>query len=168
MLLLLSHFSRVWLCAIPQTAVDQAPPSLGFSRQEHWSGLPLPSPMHESVKSLSRVRPSATPWTAACQASPSMGFSRQEYWSGVPLPSPISLRYQMERWLFDKMREALVRKRSESHSVVSDSFQPYGLYSLWNSPGQNIGVGSPTQESNQGLLHCRWILYQLSYQGSPH
>ena len=50
LLLLLSHFSRVWLCATPQTAAYQAPPSLGFSRQEHWSGLPFPSPMHESEK----------------------------------------------------------------------------------------------------------------------
>ena len=48
--LLLSHFSRVWLCAIPETAAHQAPPSRGFSRQEHWSGLPFPSPMHESEK----------------------------------------------------------------------------------------------------------------------
>ena len=47
-LLLLSHFSRVWLCATPETAAHQAPPSLGFSRQEHWSGLPFPSPMCES------------------------------------------------------------------------------------------------------------------------
>ena len=43
-LLLLSRFSRVRLCATPQTAAHQAPPSLGFSRQEHWSGLPFPSP----------------------------------------------------------------------------------------------------------------------------
>ena len=50
-----------------------------------------------------------------------------------------------------------------------------GLYSLWNSPGQNTGVGSlsllqgifPTQESNPGLSHCRWILYQLSQKESP-
>ena len=41
LLLLLSHFSRVRLCATP---------SLGFSRQEHWSGLPFPSPMHKSEK----------------------------------------------------------------------------------------------------------------------
>ena len=40
-MLLLSHFSRVRLCATP---------SLGFSRQEHWSGLPFPSPMHKSEK----------------------------------------------------------------------------------------------------------------------
>ena len=98
---------------------------------------------------------------------------------------------------------------------LSDSFWPHGLYSPWNSPGQNTGVGSlsllqgnlpnpgikprssslqadslpaeppgkpkntgvrspsllqqifPTQELNWGLLHCRWILYQLSHQGSP-
>ena len=48
LLLLLSHFSRVRLCATPWTAAHQAPLSLGFSRQEHWSGLPFPSLMHES------------------------------------------------------------------------------------------------------------------------
>ena len=47
---LLSHFSRVRLCATPEMAAHQAPPSLGLSRQEHWSGLPFPSPMHESEK----------------------------------------------------------------------------------------------------------------------
>ena len=50
LLLLLSHFSRVQLCATPETAAHQAPPSLGFSWQEHWSGLPFPSSMHESEK----------------------------------------------------------------------------------------------------------------------
>ena len=49
-LLLLNHFSRVRLCVTPYTAAHQAPPSLGFSRQEHWSGLPFPSPKHESEK----------------------------------------------------------------------------------------------------------------------
>ena len=75
-------------------AAHQAPPSLGFSRQEHWSGLPFPSPVHESgkwkvkmkVKLLSRVRLLATPWTAAHQAPPSMGFARQEYWSPPTWP----------------------------------------------------------------------------------
>ena len=63
---------------------------------------------------------------------------------------------------------------SESHSVMSDSLQPHGLYSPWNSPAQNTRMGSLsllqgiflTQESNQGLLNGRWILYQLSYQGN--
>ena len=58
---------------------------------------------------------------------------------------------------------------------MSNSLWPHGLYSPWNSPGQNTGVGSlsclqgifPTQGSNPGLLHCRQNLYQLSQQGSP-
>ena len=50
LLLLLSRFSHVRLCAIPETAAHQAPLSMGFSRQEHWSGLPFPPPMHESEK----------------------------------------------------------------------------------------------------------------------
>ena len=65
---------------------------------------------------------------------------------------------------------------SESRSVVSDSLRPHGLYSPWNSPGQDTRVGSrsllqgifPTQGSNPGLPHCRRILYQLSHQGSPN
>ena len=63
-------------------------------------------------------------------------------------------------------------EKSDSPSVVSDSLGPLGLYSLWNSSGQNTGVGSfsllqgifPIQGSNPGLLHCRWILYQLSHK----
>ena len=65
--------------------------------------------------------------------------------------------------------------KSESCSVVSDSLWPRGLYSSWNSPGQNTGVGShsllqgifPNKGSNPGLPHCRQILYQLSHRGSP-
>ena len=61
---------------------------------------------------------------------------------------------------------------SESHSVVSNSLQPHGLNSPWNSPGQNTGVGScsllqgifPTQGLDPGLPHCRQILYQLSHK----
>ena len=64
---------------------------------------------------------------------------------------------------------------SESCSVVSYSLQPQGLYSPWNSPGQNTGVGSlsllqwiiPTQGLNPGLPHSRRILYELSHKGSP-
>ena len=44
LLLLLSRFSHVRLCATPQTAAHQAPPPMGFSRQEYWSGVPLSSP----------------------------------------------------------------------------------------------------------------------------
>ena len=58
---------------------------------------------------------------------------------------------------------------------MSNSLWPHGLHSPWNSPCQNIGVGSlsllqgifPTQVSNPGLPHCTWILYQLSHKRSP-
>ena len=68
-----------------------------------------------------------------------------------------------------------MKSESESHSVMSDSLQPHGLYSPWNSPGQNTGVGSrsllqgifPTHGLDPGLLICRQILYQLSHKGSP-
>ena len=60
----------------------------------------------------------------------------------------------------------------------SDFLWSHGLYSPWHSPSQNTGVGSlsllpllqeifPTQESNPGLPHCGWTLYQLSHRGSP-
>ena len=59
---------------------------------------------------------------------------------------------------------------SESRSIMSNSMWPHGLYSPWNSSGQNSEVGSlfllqwiSIQGSNPGLLHCRWILYQLSH-----
>ena len=45
-----SAAAAVRLCATAKTAAHQAPPSLGFSRQEHWSGLPFPSPVHENEK----------------------------------------------------------------------------------------------------------------------
>ena len=75
----------------------------------------------------------------------------------------------------DKYCSLKVIVKVESCSVVSDSLRPHGLYSPWNSPGQNTGTGSlsllqvifPTQGSNPGLLHCRCFLYQLSHQGRP-
>ena len=83
--------SRVRLFATPWTAAYQAPPSMGFSRQEYWSGVPLPSASNRLLLLLlllsrfSRVRLCATPETAAHQAPPSLGFSRQEHWSGCRL-----------------------------------------------------------------------------------
>ena len=69
----------------------------------------------------------------------------------------------------------ILESESESWSVTSYSLWPHGLYSPWNSPGQNTGVGClsflqgifPLQGSNPGLPHYRQTLYQLSYQGSP-
>ena len=90
------------------------------------------------------------------------------YWKGSPFPGEF-------HWHVNHNSNEHKCSESESHSVVSDSLWPHGLYSPWNSPGQNTGVGSlsffqqisPTQGSNPGLPHCRQILYQLSHQGSP-
>ena len=67
------------LTVSPWTVARQTPLSMGFSRQEYWSGLPYPSPgdlPDPQIESVSLVTP------------PSMGFSRQEYWSELPYPSP--------------------------------------------------------------------------------
>ena len=61
LLLPLSRFSRVRLCATPEMAAHQAPLSLGLSRQEHWSGLPFPSPMHESENESEVAQSCPTP-----------------------------------------------------------------------------------------------------------
>ena len=58
---MLSHFSLVQLCVTPWTAAYQAPLSLGFSRQEHWSGLPFPSPMHPEARRGSQGASRAVP-----------------------------------------------------------------------------------------------------------
>ena len=86
LLLLLSRFSRVRLCATPQTAARQAPPSQGFSRQEHWSRLPFPSPLHESEVAQACLTLS-NPMDCSLSGSSAHGIFRQEDWSGSPLPS---------------------------------------------------------------------------------
>ena len=109
------------------------------------------------VKSLSHVRPSATPWTAAFQTPPSMGFSRPEYWSGWPFPFPGDLS-------------------NPGIELRSLALQVDSLPAEQQGKPKNTGVGSlsllqgifPTQELKGGLLHCRWILYQLSHKGSPN
>ena len=86
--------SHVQLFTTPWTAAYQAPPSMGFSKQEYWSGVPLPSLnmillLLLLLSCFSRVQLCVTPEMAAHQAPPFLGFSRQEYWSGLPFPSPM-------------------------------------------------------------------------------
>ena len=90
--------SHVWLLATPWTAAYQVPPSMGFSRQEYWSGVPLPSPkwvnicesIYYIVKVVLVTQLSLTLWDPmdyiAWQAPLSMEFFRQESWSGLPFP----------------------------------------------------------------------------------
>ena len=95
----------------------------------------------------------ATPWTIACQAPLSTGSSRQEYWSGLPCLPP------------EDLPNPGIEPRSPALQVDLLPTEPPGM-------PKNTRVGSlsllqgifPTQESNWSLLHCRRILYQLSYQ----
>ena len=74
-----------------------------------------------------------------------------------------------------KNKQTNKQTKKQGRSVVTGSLWPRGLYSLWNSPGQDTGVGSlsllqgifVTQGSNSGIPHCRQIPYQLSPKGSP-
>ena len=113
-----------------------------------------------------------------------MGFSRQKWWSGLPFPSPGDLSDpgiepgSPALWEDALPSEPPGKRYSWCHRriVISNSLWPYGLYSPWNSLGQNTGVGSlsllqeifPTQGLNPGLPQYRQILYQLSHQGSVH
>ena len=91
LLLLLSRVSHVQLCATPQTAAHQAPPSLGFSRQEHWSGLPFPSPtwpINDDIFVLSNVQPGLS--TALFSKHPGLSplMIRQQQQTGAHASGP--------------------------------------------------------------------------------
>ena len=141
LLLLLSCFSRVRRCATPQTAAHQAPPSLGFSRQEQYSGLPFPSPMNESEK-----------WNWSCSVV--SDSQRPHGLQPTRLPRPwdspgkntgvgchFLLQCESEKWKW-------------SRSVMSDPQQPHGLQPTgllhpWDFPGKSTGVGCHC------LLRCK-------------
>ena len=135
---------------------------------------------------------SATLWTVAHQAPLSKGFPRQEHWSGLPFPSPGDLpnpgieptspALQADSLSLSHQGGPLHRimHTCEAASVISNSLRhmdcsPPGSSVHRYSPSKNTGVGChallqgtfPTQGSNPGLPHCRWILYRLNHQGSP-
>ena len=149
-------------------AAHQAPPSLGFSRQEHWSRLPFPSPVHESEKwkwSHSVVSNSVTLWTAAYQAPLSMGFSRQEYWSGLPLPSPTVREMQIKtamRYHLTLVRMAIVK----SLQIINDVAAAAAAKSLRLCPTLcNPIDGSPPDSPIPGILQARtveWVAISFS------
>ena len=186
-----------------------------------------------AVQSLLRVWLFATPWTAAPQASLSftisLSFLRLMSTESVMPSNHLTLCHPLLLLpsIFPSIKvfsnelilhiRHIPRSESESCSEMSNSLQPHGPYSPWNSPSQNTGMdsfcplqgiylpspgnesrsltlqadslpaeppGKPkntgvgslslpqgiflNQELNQGLLHCRWILYELIYQGSPY
>ena len=122
LLLLLSHFSSVFLCDPIDCSPPGSPiPGILQARTLEWVAISFSNAWKwkVGVKSLSHVQLLATPWTAAYQAPPSMGFSRQEYWSGLPLPSP--------RSLLGTANLSLITFVCLVTSDVSDSVQPCGL-----------------------------------------
>ena len=143
----LSRFNRVRLFVTLWTGAYQVPLSMGFSRQKYWSGLPCP---HPGDLPDPGIKPLVSPVLAS-------GF----FTASATWEAPVTWDFN---WV---IRES----QRESHSVVSSFLW---LYSPWNSPGQDTGVGRlsllqgilPIQGLNPGLLHCRWILYQLSHMGS--
>ena len=100
---------------------------------------------------VSQSCPTATPWIIQ-----SMDLSRPEYWNGYPFPSPGDLS------------NLGIKPRSPALQADSLPAEP-------RRKPKNTGLDSLSllqrifliQELNWGLLHCRWILYQLSYEGSP-
>ena len=91
----MKSLSCVRLLAAPWTEAHQAPPSMGFSRQEYWSGVVKIThviAVFAMVVVLNHVWLFVTPWTVATNQAPlSMGFSRQEYWNRFPFPTPGNL-----------------------------------------------------------------------------
>ena len=135
-------------CQTPWTAAHQAPVSLGVSRQEHWSGLPFPSPMHACMLSrFSHVRLCATPWTAAHQAPLSTGFSRQEYWRGLPFPSP------MNTILLLKRKDEVILEQSYDMTLVWFLFIFIFFQFYWDI------ISHYDQFVKGKNKHCTWVLW---------
>ena len=156
-------------------AAHQAPPSLGFSRQEHWSGLPFPSPMQESekvkVKSLSRVWLLVTPWTAAHQAPPSMGFSRQEYWSRVPCQN-LNTYGKSEKMVstgrFESSKIPPPPLKIEPKDSKTNHSWHHFKQSCLDFPGSAVDKNLPASRGNMGSIPGpgRSHMLQSNYAGS--
>ena len=155
-------------------AAHQAPLSLGFSRQEHWSGLPFPSPMHESESEVAQSCPTPSdPMDSSLPGSSVHGIfqARVLEWGAIAfsenvLSACLMLGTSQALYLFDPMCVCLVAQLSQTLCDPHGQ-QPARLLCPWNSPSRSTGVGGhfllreifPTQGSIPSLRHCRWILY---------
>ena len=134
LLLLLSRFSRVWLCAEP---IDGSPPGspipgIPQARTLDWVAISFSNVWKWKVKVnlFSRIRPLVTWWTAAYQAPPSMGFSRREYWNGVPLSSDLQIS---KTWTGNHCNCVFRRNRTCFHSFNPCVNTIHQLF-YWNPP----------------------------------
>ena len=152
-----------------------------FTRGVHWkcAGEVGPStPMKFTVALLCRPRLKAG--EVVTESDPLTAIEMSRHWSNRGYCQHLTIRSQRvtgsSYGMANKTKHPKCQNSwaanwlTESHSVVSDSLWPHELYSSWNSPGQNTGVGSLSllqgifspQELNPGLPHCRQILHQLS------
>ena len=188
--LLMCECSAAQLCPTLWTVARKAPLSMEFCRQEYWNKLPFPTPVDlpdpeiEPVSlHLLRVRRWIlyhwATWEALDLLKLNPNYSCKYYscilgfWitaQAVNFFLLIELSGAMPSSMVATIQWSDV-KVAQLCLTLCDPMN----YSPWNSPGQSTGVGIlslfqgifPTQGSNPGLLHCKWILYQLSHKGSP-
>ena len=163
-------------------------PNKGWAERSEWSPRLAESEERTEVVGLWDLRSDAHPLLGKCALTPGpLHLPAPLSGTVFPLLSPeftildlysdlsSSLWWVYLKFYFSLTPSSSWKCESESPSVVSNSLQPHGPYSPWNSLVQRTGVGSrsipqgtfPTQGSNPGLSHCRRILYQLSHKGSP-
>ena len=140
----MKSLSPVRLLVTPWTEAYQAPPSMGFLRQEYWSGVPLPSQLAAAAaaKSLQSCPTLCDPMDGSPPGSPVPGILQARTLEWVAFTSPM---HESENWKW-------------SHSVVSDPQRSHGLQTSrllrpWDFPGKSTGVG----------CHCILWPSQLSH-----
>ena len=182
---LLRRFSQVWLFVTPWILDHQAPLSMGFSRQKYWSGLPCPPPEclpNPGIEPESPASPALQVnffffycWAIQEASHLTMRVKVKVAQSCLTLCDPMDytvhgiLQAGTLEWVAFPFSRASSQPRSPALQADSLPAKP-------QRKSRNTGMGSLsllqwiflTQESNQGLVHCRWILYQLSYQASPY
>ena len=124
--------SHIRLLATPRTAAHQAPLSTGFSRQEYWSGVPLPSPNTTlyTAKSLQSCLTLWDPIDSSPPGSPVPGILQARTLEWVAFPSPM---HESEKW---KWSCSVMSDPQRSHRL-----QPSRLLRPWDFPGKSTGVG---------------------------
>ena len=153
----LSRFSCVCLFVTPWTSSCQAPQSMGFSRQEYWSGLPFPPPGNLPDPGIEPTSLMSPVWQSG----------------SLPLAPPGS-PWQGWKWESSFLIHLCCAQLLSPIHLSVTSCSPPGSCVRGDSPGKNTGIGCclllqeifPTQGSNTSLPHCRQILYRLSHQGS--
>ena len=149
-----------------------------FSRQEYWRGFPFPSP-----KDL--ADPGLNPGLLPCkQTLYPLGHQGRLVkvkmfwlWSALCDRMDYTEHGILQVRILEWVAIPFSRGSSQPRVRTQVSHIAGGFFTRWATrEAREYGVGSLsllqriflTQELNQGLLHCRWIFYQLNYQGSPH